>query len=151
MGRTSSNGTSTREHPLEVKARSIASSHLGSSPAQTSEITGVPVRTIQYWLSVFETWNDSELEAFIAAKKRALGAAWIVMEQDCLEFAASMLAAGNANGLYRAIWSAGVSHDKTLSLGQPKTIDASSITPTRLSDPPPSSPPIAEDSDSTIP
>ena len=117
-----------KRHPIERKALAIAAHQLTNSSTQASEIADVPESTVRYWIQQFEMWNDSELEAFIADKKRAIGGLWAHMGVEALEFAQELRTAGDARGFQSAMLAAGIASTKLESLGQPKDVTPASPT-----------------------
>lgn len=112
-----------KHHSKDTKAMALAALQSGDNPPHAAAIAGVPVSTVRNWIKVFEAWDDSELDAFIAAKKRAMGGAWAVVGTDALQFVQELRAAGDAKGMLAAATTAGIASTKLESLGQPKNVN----------------------------
>ena len=109
-------------HPIENKALALAMVQSGASSPQASSMTGIPPSTIRTWVARFELMGDSELESYIDSKKRAMGGVWVEMEEQALELAMEMRQERNAKAFQAAMTAAGIAHDKTKGMGQPKII-----------------------------
>ncbi len=111
-----------RQHPKPAKALALADP---SHTRDAANIAGIPVRTVRYWIEHFESWEDSELEAFIAAAKRRMAGAWAVLGQEGQEFALELRNEGRAKDFLSAMTGAGIADTKLEKLGQPRTIEMS--------------------------
>lgn len=111
-----------KHHSKDTKATAMAALQSGDNPPHAAAIAGVPVSTVRSWIKVFESWDDSELDAFIAAKKRAMGGAWAVVGTDALELVQELRVAKDAKGMLAAATTAGIASTKLESLGQPKNV-----------------------------
>ena len=101
---------------------------MSQSSYQAAELTDIPPRTIRHWVAEFERMGDSDLEAWIASKRRALGGVWQHMEEEALGFAAEMRHARDAKAFQAAMTAAGIAHDKTKLLGNPRNVTQSAAT-----------------------
>lgn len=109
-------------HSIEQKALAIAAAQLSQSSLSASDLTGIPSRTIRDWVSHFESIADSELDLWVANKRRSLSAAYLILEAVGQELAYDLAKAGDANGFKAAMTGAGIACDKTKGMGQPKII-----------------------------
>jgi hypothetical protein len=68
---------------------------------------------------------DSELDAFILQKKRAMSGMWCILGEEAQEFAQELRALGKAKEFLSAMTAAGIASTKLEALGQ----SAKNITP----------------------
>ena len=109
-------------HSIEQKALAIAAAQLSQSSLKASDLTGIPSRTIREWVYHFESVGDSDLDLWVANKRRSLSAAYLILEAAGQELAYDLAKAGDANGYKAAMTGAGIACDKTKGMGGPKII-----------------------------
>jgi hypothetical protein len=119
-----------RKRTKEERALGIAIASV-STQQEAAEALEVTPRTIRNWIAEFEAMPDSELDAFVSSKKRAMSGMWSVLGLEAQEFAQELRALGKAKEFLSAMTAAGIASTKLEALGQ----SAKNITPQTASGP----------------
>jgi hypothetical protein len=110
-----------RKRTKEERALGIAIASV-STQQEAAEALEVTPRTIRNWIAEFEAMPDSELDAFVSSKKRAMSGMWSVLGLEAQEFAQELRALGKAKEFLSAMTAAGIASTKLEALGQPRNI-----------------------------